>query len=254
MPQNNGLEPTKTATSPADLNKENIAKQPGKSFIDGESLLIPGEIQVSAGGDMANPTSNSGFEHPVPVKHGKTFVNTEAEVRSIQGIQTISNVFPAQKGARIGNSGPNIGTNDVGNIAIATFGSAELVEKHVISGVNYNTFSGTVTVSPNNSSVISILGVYSGSSASTGSFPQVPNGLSGSGWTTSGPAVVFTNGAYTAFSGAATAGMVPVSGADFYIDYTYQTITAAPTTKSFTGLDNSLAPNYIPNVGNRFAR
>jgi hypothetical protein len=254
MAQTNGLQPTQTSTSPADLNKENAGKQPGRSLTDGESLLIPGEIQVSAGGDMANSNSNDGFNHPVPVKHGKSAIINTPDVISSQSNNPTPTIALSQEAARIGNTGPNIGSNDVGNIGISTFSSLESVEKHVFSGTNYTTLSGTLAASVNNSPFISILGVYSGSSASTGSFPKSPTGLSGSGWSASGPTVVFTNGAYTSFSGAATAGMVPASGADFYIDYTYQTITAAPTTKSFTGLDNSLTPNYIPNVGNRFAR
>jgi hypothetical protein len=252
--QTDGLQPTQKFTSPADLNKENAGKQPGKSFTDGQSGLIPGEIQVSAGGDMANSNSNDGFNHPVPVKHGKSAVINDPGVISSQSNNPTPTVALAQEAARIGNTGPNIGSNDVGNIGIASFSSAALIEKHVISGVYYGTFSGSVTVPLAHANAISILNVYSGATAAAGSFPRTATGLSGAGWSPAGSAIVFTNGLINTFSGAALVGQVPVSGADFYVDYTYQTVTAAPTTASFTGVDNNLAPTLIPNVGNRFAR
>jgi len=252
MAQNNGLQPTQTYTSPADLNKENAGKKPGKSFTDGQSELMPGQLQTAAGGDYANSSSNDAYDHPVPVKHGKSAVINGPDVISTQNAPATPTVAAAQQHARIGLTGPIINSNDVGNIGIATFGSARANELHVISGVYYGTYSGSVNI-PLTLTASSVINVYSGS-ALTGTFPPASQGLSGAGWSANGNQITFTNGFINSFSGAALVGQVPVSGADFYIGYTYQTITPAATTASFTGRDNNLTPTYIPNVGNRFAR
>lgn len=114
MAQNNGLQPTQTSTSSADLNKESAGKKLGKSFIDGQTGLIHGGIQESAGGDMANTSSNDSFDHPVPVKHGAIAIINDPGVRSAQGNQLVEQVAAAQQAARIGNTGPNISSNGVG--------------------------------------------------------------------------------------------------------------------------------------------
>jgi len=247
-----------TSTSSADLNKENAGKQPGKSFTDGQSGLIPGETLNSAGGDMANWTSNDAFNHPVPVKHGKSAIINNPDIISSQAVNLTPTIALAQEAGRIGNTGPNIGSNSVGNISIGAFTVTGFTvhEKHVNSGTNYNTLSGTLAVSLSNVPNGAIIAVYSGATTSTGVFPTSSVGALGAGWSQTGNSLVFTNGSQYFFSGASFRGLVPASGADYYVGYTYMSGVSVPatTTASFTGLDNNLNPLYIPNVGNRFAR
>jgi hypothetical protein len=252
MAQNNGLQPTQTFLSPAQLNKENAGKEPGKSFTDGQSGLIPGEIQESAGGDYANWSSNDSFDHPVPVKHGKSAVINSPDVVSTQNAPATPTIASAQQGARIGNTGPNVGSNDVGNIAIATFSTTAANELHVISGISFlGAGPSTITVTTNvNAANVVVSNTYSGAT----SFPLSTVNSSGAGWSAVGGSVTFARGTYSSMANASLVGLVPRSGADFFISYSYPTITPASTTASFTGVNGDLTPNYIPNVGNRFAR
>ena len=264
MAQNNGLEPTQTYTSEADLNKAAANQKAGRSFSIPNGIPSPGlsgtatnVFGTSAGGDMITWSSNDSFSHIVPVKHGSDGIVNLPDTVSAQANNPTPTVAAAQQDGRIGLTGPIINSNAVGNLAIGgtTFVQTEAIESHSITGINYSG-TGVLAVSTNAVPFVSFVGIYSGASASTGSYPLASVNASGAGWAPLGSAVTFKNGTYPSWSGAASAGFIPASGATFYADYFYAsgTTVVAPTTRSITGLDNSLQPHYIPNVGNRFAR
>jgi len=98
--------------------------------------------------------------------------------------------------------------------------------------IAFNSFSGTLTQAlPNlltygvNGATISnvvINNVYSGNSVTGSStYPLSNVNASGAGWTQSGYNIVWSNGIYTSFSGAATASAMPASGQTYYLAVSY---------------------------------
>jgi len=94
------------------------------------------------------------------------------------------------------------------------------------ANTNYaQTLSGTsIQISLINQNVFPYTGinaVYSGNNTGTGVFPTTGVGVNGAGWFQSGTTLLWSNGGYVDFSGASAAGQVPMSGATYWVDYSY---------------------------------
>lgn len=108
----------------------------------------------------------------------------------------------------------------VSSYLTSTVSGVTILESHANTANNYKTFSGTITLTLTNPAV-TIVNVYSGGTTASGTYPTTASGNNGAGWVQSGTSLLFTNGSYTAFSGAATNNQVPASGANFWVNYTY---------------------------------
>lgn len=110
-----------------------------------------------------------------------------------------------------------------------------------------NSFSGTfsqplsVTNPSGTVSNIVVLNVYSGTTTATALFSGSAVQTSGAGWSQSGSNIVWTNGIYATFSGAASAAAgrtIPISGQSYYFDATY--IVTMPQVTTAGGVQDGL--------------
>lgn len=242
------------------------AINPGNGSTPTPKDSVGGAIGTSAGGEIISPAGATAESLGAAYtnKHGKIYAKLATD-RSSQGNQALEVVASAQEDARIGGTGPFVGSNGVGNQTIpytvtnttwvSTVASGEA---HSITGTSY-AGSGTIpAISLTNPNLLSIVSVTGAGHV----FPASSVGTSGAGYVIVGDTIAFTNGGYATFSGASAAFKIPASGANsFYVNYTYNVGTTTSTgygnatSENYTMPDNNgVSQAFIPNVGNRFAR
>jgi len=142
------------------------------------------------------------------------------------------------------------------NYSGSTLSGSTILESTSITSINYTTFSGSVNIPLQVSTVTSsgtgVFALYSGSATSsyqysgaiTNAAGPTPH-ASGAGWYQSGTSLYITNGIFPTFADAFTAGAIPASGETFYAGYNY----------SGTGLVASLTQNgaHTVQIGQPFA-
>ena len=170
------------------------------------------------------------------------------------------NALPATLGTSQGNSNPNYDTNaphDGPGNGLVPHGTlvrnpnivSLLDEVTNTQVVNYSTVNGTTVLTSDSFANINIAfnsytgtfaqavpavgngagavggivvtNIYSTNSTGSPSFPKSTVNPSGAGWIQSGNNIVWANGTYPSFSGAAVALDIPASGATYYVAITY---------------------------------
>lgn len=214
---------------------------------------LPSTLRTTGGGETLSPYTQESLGTSFIGEHGSIATSYNIE-RTIQGTQSLEVVASDQQDARIGGTGPIIGSNGFGLFPQITPASGISVasELHNTANQPYGASGTTFSVALTNTPVASVSLVYSGSTTYSGN----NGGINGAGWTLAGNNIVFSNGTYTNYFAAASGNQVPASGGNFYVNYTYTAPAFnIPAPVNYTMEDNQGQDTvFIPNVNTRFAR
>jgi hypothetical protein len=186
----------------------------------------------------SNPVSISSESHNILGVNYTTKSGTTSVILNNQVVTLISSVYSSDPVSVTGESKTITGYNyntaalsgvkavalsNTGVISVSAVSGSTITnvvgETASITGCNYDAaaVSGVTAVSLSKTPVVLVTAV----SGASGPYPLSSVDASGAGYRLSGNSLVFTNGMYPSFSGAATDGKVPQSGDTFFATYTY---------------------------------